>query len=582
MAAIAWAQPQPEPPTDLGARVVGQSYPFKLVAINRNCNLPQDFRFVVSGGDWLRIDGDPVARGVQRGEQRTVPARIDLTGRPPGIYTAHVTVICDTCQVLVFKTCRISDRNIDLRVQAVSPPQPAQPRPQPQPAKPKPPPAAAALPDATPYTDIDPDLLRRAPGAARAALAAAEERERQARAAADKAQKDLDDIRKKRGPCEEELAALRAAQGEAEAAAAAAAAAAQAAQGEADKAQQAVDSFAGEMAAAERKMSDAQKTLQQQAMYRSIVGRENGVGSAKYQDAQAQVDKANDAVNAAQAAYRALRASQAARAAAAAAAKANAAKANAAAQAAAAAAAKAAAATAAKEKECLGLAAAESDAEGAAARAAGEADGAADAARKAEDDARAAAILSLEEEIAAKRRHCDEMRAAARAHAQLQEQALKALQQLGALDPGAPTDGLDEIWDDYVGLGYTTFVNLVATGSGLVTPGAAPTAGGPQMLLSVLQAGYGIMAIRQSALTPGTYANLRDRMISGPDGSANQWVRTNGFADDKAGAEKVLNEMDRIMNDTGVIAKDMARAIEADRICQEELKALEARLAAAK
>lgn len=212
VAVVAWAQaPAPGERISLGTRQVGQSYPFNLIAQNLNCNQPQDFKFVISPNPWLKIQGDPVARQVQRGQQKAVPAKIDFSRLRPGVYRAQVTVICDTCQFLVFANCKISDRVMYLEVEATAPPPPpAAVRPQPQ-AQPQ----GQARPGrpATPsvMASFDPELVPWMNAAARRAAEDAQRKADAAAAAARRAADELDDAKKKKGPCEEELAAARAA-----------------------------------------------------------------------------------------------------------------------------------------------------------------------------------------------------------------------------------------------------------------------------------------------------------------------------------------------------------------------------------
>lgn len=586
VAVVAWAQaPSPGERISLGTRQVGQTYPFNLIAQNLNCNQPQDFKFVISPNPWLKIRGDPVARQVQRGQQKAVPAKIDFSRLRPGVYRAQVTVICDTCQFLVFANCKISDRVMYLEVEATAPPPLAATRPPPQPQ-----PQGQARPGrpATPsvMASFDPDLVPWMNAAARRAAEDAERKADAAAAAARRAADELDGAKKKKGPCEEELAAARAAAAAADAEAAAAQAAAEAATSAAEAAEKAAADNARDLADAEKEMGAAQTRLGNAAAARSALIKD-GANASAVGAAQKAVDAANDAAYAAQKKFSDARAAAAGldEAAAQAAQAANAA--TAASSAAAARAAAAAAALAAKEEECLGIAAAEAaaqqKADAAAAAAGAAADAAAGAKKKAEDDARATRILTLEEQLEEARKRCRKIVDDQAANARKQEKALAALKKLGVLGPDAPTDGLDEMWNDWGSWATGVTTGAAAAAGGFAAGGRPiPTGGGPQMILSALQAAYGILNIRLATLTPNTKAFLTDREVYGEGSQANEWVRTHGFADSTEEAEEVLDEMERIVNNPNVVAQDMANALSQLEACRAEVADLEAKVEAAK
>lgn len=589
VAVVAWAQaPAPGERISLGARQVGQSYPFNLIAQNLNCNQPQDFKFVISPNPWLKIQGDPVARQVQRGQQKAVQAKIDFSRLRPGIYRAQVTVICDTCQFLVFANCKISDRVMYLEVEATAPPPPAAAaRPQPQPQGQARPRTGSVLADPpSVMASFDPDLVPWMNAAARRAAEDAQRKADDAAAAAKRAADELEGEKKKKGPCEEELAAARAAAAAADAEAAAAQAAAEAATSAAEAAEKAAADNAKDLADAEKEMGAAQTRLGNAAAARSALIKD-GANASAVAAAQKMVDEANDAAYAAQKKFSAARAAAAGLAEAAATAAEAANAATAASSAAAARAAAAAAALAAKEAECLGIAAAEkaaqAKADAAAAAAGAAADEAAGAKKKAEDDARGARILTLEEQLEAARKRCKQIYEDQLANAKKQEKALAALKKLGVLGPDTPTDGLDEMWNDWGSWATGVVTGASAVAGGFAAGGKAiPTGGGPQMILSALQAAYGILNIRLVTLTPNTKAFLTDREVYGENSQANQWVRSNGFADTPEEAEEVLDEMERIVNDPDTIAKDMANAMSQLDACKQEVADLEAKLEAAK
>ena len=112
----ATAQPQPAPQTDvtqvqLGVREAGKTYPLALDAANADCNQPLDFRFT-SNAAWLKLPADPVVRGVPTGQSRPLQATIDLTTMSPGRYQATVEVECENCGWFVFKSCKIDKQQI--------------------------------------------------------------------------------------------------------------------------------------------------------------------------------------------------------------------------------------------------------------------------------------------------------------------------------------------------------------------------------------------------------------------------------------------------------------------------------------
>lgn len=171
---------QPAPPTgvtqvQLGVRAAGGTYPLALNAANANCDQPLDFRFA-SNTPWLKLPADPVVRGVQMGETRTLQATIDLTNMSPGKYQATVEVECDNCGWFVFKSCKIDKQQIQFFLDV----------------------APAAAPQPQPPAQADPALRsdKRVPQGLRDKLVAAD--------------KAVDDARKQMAECDEKLKKLQA------------------------------------------------------------------------------------------------------------------------------------------------------------------------------------------------------------------------------------------------------------------------------------------------------------------------------------------------------------------------------------
>ncbi len=74
------AKDQPPPVLDLGQREAGGQYPLRLVAVNLDCNSPQDFRFKVGSIPWLSVPGDDVVHGLGPGQSGSIQGQLDFTG----------------------------------------------------------------------------------------------------------------------------------------------------------------------------------------------------------------------------------------------------------------------------------------------------------------------------------------------------------------------------------------------------------------------------------------------------------------------------------------------------------------------
>lgn len=106
---------------NVGVRETGAVHPLTLTARNENCFQRLDFRFEFAPSPWLRPAQDSVVRGVPAGESRPLPALIDLTQTPPGRHVAEVSVTCENCEFLMFRTCQFNRQHITIVVDAVAP-----------------------------------------------------------------------------------------------------------------------------------------------------------------------------------------------------------------------------------------------------------------------------------------------------------------------------------------------------------------------------------------------------------------------------------------------------------------------------
>jgi len=584
------AQQSQIPVSDLGTREQGRVYPLKLTAVNVDCDSAQNFEFEIDSTPWLLTPGGTSVHGLGPGQSKSIQAQLDFTYIPPGIYYSHLTARCTSCGWYIFSACIEHGQDIVLKVKVADPADPTNGTNIPEPANP--------YADLQPYVPsniaLDPPI-----GTADENLLTAGQRNRlfvvrnAVKAAQTRGEKARDDVRAarlKKSDCERELARLKAAM---EAAKRKAAIAAQ----DAANAQGAADAAAKELADYEKDMANAQKAIDRadaQARvaikyYKIVLGQDGGSGGQRAQNARAQSDKFQKEWDEAKAAYRKIANSYAARKQAADQAKrqAEAAKANARqAQA------DANAATNrynAKARECKGATAALTDAQKklddakkAAAHAVGVANYEESEAKKKADKARKEAIAQgvrdLEKELKKKEKECKRIEKEWKEKMRQMTNALNALKQNGhfkssenaAKNPPTPTS----LFDQYVELGFNTALDTVGTISG------APGAGGGKMLLDVLLAGYGIAAIRQSQLIPGTKAH------GDSDGQElRDWLIDNNFANadpkDKD-VNEVEEEMREIVNDSNYMAEQIQRGVEAVRACKRELAALKAKLAAAK
>ncbi len=629
---------------DLGDRVQNKTYPLQLTAQNMDCKSPQDFRFDLSAAPWVIALEDPIVRQVPPGASKSVSAMLDFNGTAIGPQQGVVSTICETCGYIPFvKNCRADKRDVILQVNVtpapISVPAPASAPAQDQIADASDEAAAAPAnedsgqtsaqastaegvdvePSASVATEpaliayemspqLDPELDPHLKPGERAKLNAAREKVVANGVAAGEAAEALRNALKKKKDCEDELAALKAALEQAQRDADAAQVAADAAQDAVDNgpeakavddAQKAVDNFQKDVDAAQREYDRWKEAAQGQQDYLELVIEEEGnLDSKRGKNAKEYYEDADAKRAAAKAALEQTKNSMAARAAALAAAQ----NALNAAQKAANDGPKKAAADAAakvqamkdklteKEKECLGL----EDAAKKRAHTAGvaqyEADQAKKAAKKAEKAAKAQALDNLKDEIKRKKEDCKDLEKYWNTQIRQLTGALKALEQTKYFKAGqfsGQRAAPDKMWTSYKRLGLGAVLKVVnVTGvqaTRLLTGGTAKgRVGGPlyDVLLKSLQVAYGVAAIRQSELTPDTYAHGRT------EGKAlRDWLRDNNHAwtdQDGSDARAVEEKMRQIMKNRNYVAEQIARAIEEMERCKAELAALEAKLAAKK
>lgn len=592
LASFAFAQ-APEntsiPIFDLGVRKQGQNYPFKLTAQNVNCDTVQDFEFEIDDTPWLGTPNGTKIPGLGPGQGRSIQASLDFTYMPAGVYFGHLTARCTSCGWFIFAACVENGQDIVLKVTVadpadiynganlVEPPNPFAS------LKPYQPSNIALNP---PISNMDETLLTQEN---RRKLRNVRDRVKIAEANGIKARNVLLEARKKKSDCERELARLKAAMEAAKRNLGIAAQDVANADGAVQQAQKELTDFDADVRKAKIANDLAYQAVRTAMFARDHHGRTFGSGSQQFkasskllkdnQDKRRAAEKNLDAVknsknNRQTAVNRALQNARAAKA------SLQQAQTN------------ANAATArynAKARECKVLGIAKSDAEknldaaentakhavGVANYEEGEAQKRADKARA---EAKARGVRDLGKDLKKQRQKCKVLEAEWREKMRRMTGALKAYRQNGyykskdnkVKNPPTPSS----LWNDYTQLGYNVFVETVAT------VGGAPTAGGPTMLLDVLMAGYGIAAIRQSELIPGTAAHGRS------DGKElRDWLVENKFANadrNDKDARAVEEEMRNMKNDPNYMEKEIKRGIDLVEACKRKTTALAAKLEAAR
>ena len=640
IASDAAAQPQDAPPvTDLGQRTEGETYPFNLKAVNLDCTSPQDFRFDLSGAPWIIALQDPVARQLAPAQSKTIEALLDFGGMSPGAYNGQVDIFCETCGVgILTDSCQADRRSVLLSVTVVSPTVDEGANPEQSqledvnaaideifanaapegdigvegaqgPVGDEGAQGPAGPPDnlLSPITDnIDPEMEKHLDRGQKEKLDEMRRKANQAARDFVTAQEEYAAALKKKKDCEDELEALKAALAKAQADAAAAKAAADAAQAAlengpeqkaVDDAQKAIDNFQNDVDAAQREYDRwVEGALAQQKYLEIVIQQEGNLDSQRGQNAKRYYEEADANRKAAKAALEQVQNSMPQRQAALTAAQ-NAY--NAAQQAVNDGPKKAAADAQAKvdgmvagltekEKECLGLKDAADDAALKKGIAEVTAEESKRDAKKAEKKAKGQAKRNLKDAIKKKKDACERIEKEWDTEIRQMTNALKALEQTGYYKAGqfsANKASPDRLWTSYkrtglvgamkaANVGGTQFVRVITGLGGRVKSRIT----GPlyDALLKSLQIAYGVATIRQSELTPGTYAHGRTEGKSLRD-----WLRYNNFAwtdQDGSDARAVEEKMRKLMNNRNYIAEQMARAIQAVENCKRELAEMEAQL----
>lgn len=555
---------------DLGVVEQGEVLSLNLEAVNRNCEQPQDFRFDVSGVPWMHIAGSDTVPQLGPGESGSIEAIADSYGFEPGIYTGSIFVDCETCGWFVFAQCTIDRQQIDLQLEIVAPEEialgptgPAGNSGHPGPAGP---PANAAgganiAPTGLNYPPIpaDPaavpaDINRHLNGQQRRNLNTTRRNAQTAANNYTQAVSRAEAARRARNDCEEELARLRAALATAQANAQTAAANLAAARAS-------LAAYESDLESARRAMDRTYRELQAAAAYRTIIYEEDGTGSDRYREAQEQVDRFNDAAIEAQREFSRVRSSYEARQAAVTAAQAAAQTANAAAQA-------ALQAVQAKERECLGLTTADTNAQNAVATAAAAANAANNAARNAANAAPGQAADNLRDSLRSKRQSLQRCHDAMREKARILTRAFRALRDLGVIS-GVSARDID------------IEAHVAQSMAAVAADAAASAVRLPTFqvftILDGLQAAYGIVRIHQLSLVPDTFG------YDGDDNLAN-WLQDprRNYADNPTEAQKVVHEMRRFVTrngNTSYLREEWQRMVDNCNRLQTEIQEEEAELA---
>lgn len=113
---VLFDEPAPTRVWDLGPRHVGEVYPVKIAAENRNCRGKQTFAISIEETPWLRLTGPATLQRIGRGQGKTTEAEVDLRGMRPGLYRGYILIECLTCPPP--PKCTISTDRIEVVVLA--------------------------------------------------------------------------------------------------------------------------------------------------------------------------------------------------------------------------------------------------------------------------------------------------------------------------------------------------------------------------------------------------------------------------------------------------------------------------------
>lgn len=570
---LAHAQQSVIPVSDLGTREQGQTYPLKLTAQNIDCETAQNFEFEIDSTPWLVTPGGTSVPGLGPGQKKSIPAQLDFTYIPPGIYYSHITARCTSCGWFIFAACVENGQDVILKVKVADPADPTNGANIPEPPNPY----AGFQPYQPSLIVLNPpitaddfalltDKQKRKLREARAAVKAAEAQGVNARG-------ELKKARKIKSDCERELARLKAAMDAANRAAATAKQDAANAQGAADAVAKALADFEKDKAKALKEIDDTMRATLVASKYRGIVASEDGTGSQRYKNAQDQVDRFNEKHFDALRKHTAISKSHAARKQAAAEAKRLAAAAKAKAAQAQAKANAATAAYNAKARECAGLSALKKSAEVKLAAAKAAAEKAVKDANKAERKAEDQAVAAIPDEIDRLKKQKKDCENEVKKYAKYLTRMFKAVRDLTAVSKRKITDKDLNVEVTAADMAKE-FAKSVATN---VAGEAVPFDGG--MAFDTLEAAYGIIAIKQQTNTPGR------GLFRGQDHLADT-LKRKGHAKNGAEAKRMAADMEKfIVTKNG--KADIFRAELKDKILRcmkigREIAKLEARQKAAK
>ncbi|HEX9799205.1 MAG TPA: hypothetical protein VGC00_03445, partial [Thermoanaerobaculia bacterium] len=105
---------------NLGTQQSGKLFPTQVAVFNESCRGARDFTVAIEGeiARFLSITGPTVLTGIRRGETKTTPARLDLTGAAAGSYEGQVVTRCTNCP----PNCNLDYRTISILLAVTVPP----------------------------------------------------------------------------------------------------------------------------------------------------------------------------------------------------------------------------------------------------------------------------------------------------------------------------------------------------------------------------------------------------------------------------------------------------------------------------
>ena len=602
------------PVSDLGTRQHGQTYPLKLTAVNVNCDTAQDFEFEIDNTSWLNTPSGASVLGLGPGQSKSIPAQLDFTYIPPGVYYGHVTASCTSCGWFLFAQCVGNTQDVVLKVRVVDPADTSNGSKLPEPPNPY----ADLRPEAPPSIHLDPRLtyenVRVLSRSDQDKLRRARNRVQRAKAMGERAHDALRNARKLKSDCERELAKLRAAIANAQRKVAIAVQDVKNAEAVARQATEKLRNFASDVRKAKKTMD---RTDHEARVMIKYIGEfcQGGSQSKKCQSFLSQVKDYQKKAAAAKAEYNKIKKSQAARKAAAEKAKSD--------------------VMAAKEKsdqakqavkaaqdlyntkarECGRLGEALKVAQDNQDKAREEAEQAIEDANKAEARAADQAEKGLEDEIKKKKADCAKLKKALADEVARLQRAMKVGQKLKVFDEdgGRRANMLkqinDKIWqsardkavgdigvkldqDGNISLGspeditnaVTNAMGMLADGLGeMMGAGGAPDVGQNEMLGGLEALAYAVQSQVNAIRNPNTYAAQRNELLH--DGKNEETFQTQrmkdmGIGKTTAERKKIQETINKIYRNPDMISEFIKRSGKNAARCLAEIRRLEQRRAA--